>query len=157
MSCDPHWTTYVSAFLTPTIAFFGIFIAIQQWRTARSVAEKKLKFDLFDRRFVVYDVARNFLGSIAQSGKAKDAEISKFISGTRESKWLLNSDIDQYFLKQIYHKALHLQVLDAMLEGIPVGAERSANVATQLEIKNWIIDQYDVLDEKFASFLHLEH
>ena len=56
MGSDPHWTAYLTALLTPTIAGFGIYIAIQQWLTAR----RKLKFDLFDRRFAVYDAVRCF-------------------------------------------------------------------------------------------------
>jgi len=48
MSCDPHWTNYLAALLTPTVAVLGSIIAYHQWRTAQN----KLKFELFDRRFV---------------------------------------------------------------------------------------------------------
>lgn len=153
MSCDPHWTAYLSALLTPTIAVLGSFIAYRQWRTAQN----KLKHDLFERRFSVYDAARTMLGSIMTSGKAKDEELFKFLSGTREAKWLLNANVAEYLDKEIYHKILDLQCLAAELEGLPVGEERSSNVHKQAEIKKWIIKQYEVLDEKFSPFLRLGH
>ena len=153
MAPEPHWTAYVSALLVPVVAIFGSIIAFQQWRTARN----KLKLDLFDRRFAVYHAARSLLASIFSSGKAKDEEVFKFLSGTREAKWLLNDDIAKYLEKELYHKALDLQCLASELEGVPVGEERSRNVQKQSEIKTWFSQQYDVLDQKFSAYLELEH
>lgn len=153
MNCDPHWTVYLSALLVPTVAVLGSVIAYRQWRTAQN----KLKLDLFEKRFSVYDAARKLLSSIMTSGKAKDENIFAFLSGTREAKWLLNSDIADYLEEQIYHKAIELQTLSSELEGMPVGEERSANVQKQSEIKKWMLKQFEVLDEKFAPFLRLGH
>jgi hypothetical protein len=150
---EPHWTQVLAALLTPTIAVFGSFIAYRQWRTA----QKKLKLDLFEKRFAVYDAARTFIASVMTSGKAKDEEMYEFLSGTREAKWLLNDDIATYFDEQIWKKAVELQTLDLVLEGVPVGDERTRNVQQQGEIKKWLISQYKVLDEKFSPFLKLEH
>ena len=77
--------------------------------------------------------------------------------GTREAKWLLNDDVAEYLDKQIYHKALDLQRLEAELDGVGVGPVRSQNVQEQAEIKKWFVRQYEVLDQKFDSFLRLEH
>jgi len=149
MSYDPHWTAYLAALLTPTVAVLGSFIAYRQWRTAQN----KLKHDLFERRFSVYDAARTLLASIMTSGKAKEEELFKFLSGTREAKWLLDKNIAEY----LYHKAIDLQCLASELEGLPIGDERSSNVRKQTEIKKWFLKQYEVLDEKFSPFLKLEH
>ncbi len=91
------------------------------------------------------------------SGKAKDEEVFKFLVATREAKWLLNTDVATYLEKELYHKAIDLQTLQAELEGVPVGEERSANVKKQSDIKKWFIAQYEVLDEKFSPFLELQH
>ncbi len=153
MTCDPHWTTYLSALLTPIVAVLGSLIAYRQWR----LSQNKLKLDLFDRRFSVYEAARNLLASIMTSGKAKDEEIFKFMVATREAKWVLNAQVDEYLNKQLYHKALDLQTLSSELGGVPVGEERTSNVNRQSEIKKWFLAQYDVLDEHFSPFLQLEH
>ena len=73
MDFTPHWTQYLSALLTPTVAVFGSFIAYLQWVLARN----KLKFDLFDRRYRVYEAARELLASIMTTGSAKNEDISK--------------------------------------------------------------------------------
>lgn len=153
MTCDPHWTTYLSALLTPTLAVLGSLIAYRQWR----LAQNKLKLDLFERRFSVYEAARNLLGSIITSGKAKDEEIFKFMVATREAKWVLNAQVAEYLDKQLYHKAIDLQTLSSVLEGVPMGEERTTNVHKQAEIKKWFLAQYDVLDEYFEPFLQLGH
>ena len=153
MSYDPHWTNYLTALLTPTVAVLGSVIAYRQWRTAQN----KLKFELFDRRFSVYDASRNFLASIMTSGKAKEEEVFKFLLATREAKWLLNNEVANYLEKELYHKAIDLQTLQDILVGIPVGEERSENVKKQAEIKKWFNAQYEVLDNKFSPFLELQH
>lgn len=153
MNPDPYWTTYLAALLTPTVAVLGSLIAYWQWR----LAQNKLKLDLFDRRFSVYEAARTLLASIMTSGKAKDEEVFKFIFATREAKWLLNASVAEYLDKQLYHKALDLQTLASELEGVGVGDERTKNVRAQADIKKWFMAQYEVLDEKFAPYLQLRH
>ena len=150
---DPHWTAYLTALLTPVVAVLGSFIAYRQWR----LAQNKLKLDLFDRRFKVYESTRDFVGSIMTSGKSKDEEIFKFMSATREAKWLLDASIAEYLDKQIYHKALDLQTLDAELQGLDRGDERTKIVHKQADIKKWFLAQFEVLDGHFSPYLKLGH
>jgi len=114
MSFEPHWTAYLTALLTPIVAFLGIYIAYQQWKTA----ENKLKHELFDRRFSVYDAARTFLMSIAESHKSIELLKAQceFFSKTREAKWLLNTTIADYLHKECYGKSEGLRVLLANIE-----------------------------------------
>ncbi|MBP1152364.1 hypothetical protein JOD69_004227 [Methylocaldum sp. RMAD-M] len=121
------------------------------------MAQNKLKLDLFERRLTVYEAARTLLSSIMATGKAKDGEVFKFMVATREAKWLFNESVAEYLDKQLYHKAIDLQTLDAELEGVPVGEERRKNVRAQAEIKEWFMAQYEVLDEMFSPFLKLQH
>lgn len=67
------------------------------------------------------------------------------------------ASIAEYLEKELYRKGGEIQCLATMLEGMPVGEERSANVQGQREIKEWFLKQYEVLDEKFSSYLKLEH
>ena len=153
MTTDPHWTAYLTALLTPTLAVLGAHIAYRQWQ----LAQNKLKFDLFDRRFQVYEAARNLLASIMTSGKAQDDEVMKFRIATREARWLLSQDVADYLDKQLHHKALDLQCLASELKGVGVGETRTKNVYAQADIKTWCMAQYDVLDQKFSPFLQLQH
>ncbi|WP_250504682.1 hypothetical protein [Caballeronia sp. AZ7_KS35] len=153
MTCDPHWTAYVSALMVPLVAVLGVAIAYRQWRTAQN----KLKLDLFEKRFAVYDAARRLLSAVMTSGKVSDEEMFRFFAGTGEAKWLLSADVANYLDKELRLKMLQLQTLAAELEGVPAGAERSTNMKAQSEIKTWMREQFDVLDEKFSPFLTLAH
>ncbi|WP_133717092.1 hypothetical protein [Methylocaldum gracile] len=153
VSSDPHWTAYLSALLTPTVAFFGIFIAFRQWRTAQN----KLKLELFDRRLAVYEVALKFIAAITAHGKVKDDELFQFLSGVREAKWLLSVEIAEYLDKELYRNAVDLHCLEEELQEMPHSEQRKTNIHKQAEIKKWFVKQFDVLDEKFSLFLKLAH
>lgn len=148
---EPHWTAYLQALLTPVVAVLAALIAWRQWRTARN----KLKLDLFDRRFAVYDAARNLLGSIATSGKVKEDELTKFLIGTREVRWLLNKEIEEY-LRAIYIEAIHHQTTDDEL-GFANPEERKRLAHAKAAQRKVLLDKMQVLDEKFSEFLSLEH
>jgi hypothetical protein len=145
--------TYLSASLAPIVAGLGVLIAWRQWRTAQN----KLKLDLFERRLAIYHAATRVVGTVQTSGKVQNEELSSLMSSTREAKWLLNAHVAEFLEKDLYHKLLELQTLDMMLDGLPVGAERAANVQAQRVLKDWVGQQYDVLDAKFAPFLVLRH
>lgn len=147
----PHWTQVLTALLTPVLAVLGLLIAYWQWRISRN----KLKLDLFEKRFAVYNAARNLISSILTRGKVEDEELYKFLSGTLESKWLLNDDIATYFDKFILKNATELQTLEFELGVLPIGDERAKNARRQNEIKTWFASQYRVLDEKFLPFLKI--
>ena len=97
---EVHWTQYLAALSTPTVAVFGSIIAYRQWRTAQN----KLKLDLFEKRFAVYNSARSVLSTITTSGKITNEESYKFLSSTREAKWLLDDGIAEYFDKVLWEK-----------------------------------------------------
>lgn len=143
----------MSALLTPVVAILGSFVAYRQW----VLAQNKLKLDLFDRRYRVYESARTLLASIATSGKVKEDEMFKYISSVREARWLLNVAVAEYLQRELYHKAIDHRTHEAELEGLPVGEERSKLVRLKAEVRKWLMAQYDVLDEKFAPYLQLRH
>ena len=153
MNIEPNWTVYLSALLTPVVAIYGSFIAYLQWR----LSQNKLKLDLFDRRFKVYEAARDFLASIITSGKANEDNLFKFLIATREAKWLLNPEVAEYLDKQMYSNAINLQTLAYELKNATQGEVRYNNVQAQADIKKWFLAQYEVLDVKFTPFLRLNH
>ena len=150
---EPHWTTYLAALLTPTIAVFGAAITYRQWRTAQN----KLKLDLFERRLSVYEAARDYLASVLTSGRTSQESEFKFLSGTRGAKWLFDDAIVQYLDKVLWNKICDLGCIQSELEGMSVGEERSNKVRAGADIQKWMSEQMEVLDEKFSPYLSLRH
>ncbi|MGB7933942.1 MAG: hypothetical protein WCH04_17290 [Gammaproteobacteria bacterium] len=147
------WVDYLSALLTPTIAILGSIIAYLQWRTNSN----RLKHELFDRRYEQFTVVRDFIGSIMTSGKSKQDEQFKYLSGTRGMRFIFDKEIANYVDETIWHLAVELECLDSELEGVPVGEERSKNVKRQGEIKKQLNKELQSLEEKFAKYLQLRH
>ncbi len=150
---NPHWTAYLQALLTPVIAFFAVYVAASQWKTARN----KLRFDLFEKRYAVYEGAREFVGSIVTSGRVKDDMLYAYLVATKATKWVVADEIDAYLEREIYKPALELQRLAAELEGIPRGDARKRNSERQLEIKLHFNEQFGQLDRWFSAYLRLAH
>jgi hypothetical protein len=143
----------MTALMTPTVAVLAAFVALRQWSTARN----KLKLDLFDRRFAVYQAARTLIGHIGTSGGVSEEAIIGFVTATREAKWLLNDDLDKYLNKTMYNMANLHQATISELNVSAAGEERvrlSARKATQRKL---LLDQMEVLDDKFRPFLQLGH
>ncbi len=153
MCPQPLWIAVLAALLAPTIAVFGAWIAYQQWR----LGQNKLKLDLFDRRFVVYEGARSLLRTIFTSGRVKDEDLFAFLDATSTAKWLFNSEVDNYLRKTLYHQAVKLAQLHAELEGVGIGEERTRNVHEQREVKEWFLAQQGILEAHFSEFLRLAH
>ncbi len=153
MTPDPHWTAYSSAFLTPVVAVIGAYIA---WRQSR-IAQNKLKFDLFEKRFSVYHKARTMLAEVMTKGRISDTGLYEYGAGVREAKWLMDDEVARYLSEELWHNAVNLQTYDAELEGLLAGEERTRLVHKRAELKKWFYAQYAVLDAKVEKFLKLSH
>lgn len=66
-----------------------VVIAWQQWR----VAKNKLRLDLFDRRYKVYDATRTFLIQIAQYNNFEQSELVNFAAGISDAEFLFGADV----------------------------------------------------------------
>jgi len=153
-TCIPHWTAYCSAFLTPMIAVFAVWVARQQSATARN----KLRFDLFEKRFFIYESAYNFLGSIITRGKVDDAEMHKYINATNAAKWIVAQEIADYLNREVYNPAIELQGLEAKLIWLQSGDDSRENLSRQSEIKRRLNMQLsEQLDIWFDAYLRLKH
>jgi len=153
MICDPHWSNFLSSLLLPVLTVLGVYIAYMQWKINRN----KLKLDLFEKRLAIYQETTSFLSSIVITGQVPEEKLWKFTHGTRETRWLLSEEISAYMKREIREKAIDLQILNDELKNLPEGPDRSENVHNQREIKNWIEQQFEVVDNYFKPFLKLSH
>jgi hypothetical protein len=147
------WVDYLSALLTPTIAILGSLIAFQQWLINR----KRLKHELFDRRYQQFCVVRDFLGSIITYGTAKKDEQLKYLSGTRGMRFIFDKDLADSVEKTIWNPAVMLDCLNSELECAPDEEERAKNAKRQSEIFQGLKKELNVLEDTFSKYLQLKH
>jgi hypothetical protein len=149
----PAWVQLLAALLTPTIALLGAYIAWQQWRTNRN----KLKLELFDRRYRIYEAAQTLIGRVLALGKASHEQTFEFLSQVKGAKFMFNEKVQRYLEDDLYRKAERLLALSSDFESLDGTDERKANLEKQREVKDWFKEQYENLDTWFSPYLHLAH
>ena len=150
MNITPHWTVYLSAFATPIIALIVTFIAYQQWRTAQN----KLKLDLFDRRFLIYQAAHSFISLIEQHVSVTQDELYKFRADTRSAKWIMSPNIWNYF-EELCNNAQNLQNIKAKLTCSSSASEKSAQQKEKDDLTKWFAEQHEKFDALCESTLRI--
>ena len=136
--------TILTLFLSIAVAI----IATLQWR----VADTKLRLDLFDRRYKVYDATRKFLSVIFRDATFTDPQLFEFYAGTSDAEFLFRSDVVEY-LAEIRERAIHMRTAQQLFEPLPVGDERSRHVETAHKDLLWFNDQITAMTKVFSPYL----
>jgi hypothetical protein len=150
---EPHWTQYMTALMTPLVAAIAAYVA---WKQS-SIARNKLKLDLFDRRFAVYDAAKSLIGHIAVTGGVSEDALFSFDSATKQARWLLNEDLDRYLNTTLYEMArLHRTTISELstADTQELRVRLADRKATQRDL---LLKQMAIVNEKFSPFLQLGH
>jgi hypothetical protein len=144
--------SYLSPSATLIVGLSVAFIAFQQWRVARN----KLRMDLFDRRYKVYDATRVFLSVILRDATFTDSDLFTFYAGTSDAEFLFRSDVLDY-LAQIRKRALDMRTHQKVYEPLPAGDERSRHVQAEHDQLLWLSEQLTAMAKTFAPYLRLAH
>jgi len=155
--------TIVAAFVAALITFrFGarqVDIAREQAINAQrqvNLAAVRLQHDLYDRRFRVFEVARQFLvndiyDKVILSGDA----LFKFTRGVLEAEFLFDDEVISY-LTDLRNRAVNLYALNSKFKDERLDQEARAKLADEeADLVNWFVDQYPILIKKFKPFLRL--
>jgi len=134
--------------VTLFLSFAVVIIAWQQWR----VADTKLRLELFDRRYKIYDATKKFLAVIIREATFTDSQLFEFNAGTSDAEFLFEADLVAY-LGQIRKRALHMRTAQQLFEPLPVGDERSRHVQAAHDDLSWLSDQITAMTKTFTPYL----
>jgi hypothetical protein len=143
----------IQAFATIVIGGVATYIAYQQWRTN----SRRVKLDLFDRRFRVFDATRNLLGSWYTVG-LNDEEYLKFLRETAEADFLFGSEVKEY-RDEIYQRVqrwsfANQELKRAMESAGPVEKRTKLAETVRTEIE-WATREVNTLPDKFRKYLDM--
>jgi len=151
MAPQKDWIDVLSALLTPTIAILGIYIAFRQWLTNKN----NLKFNLFDKRYIVFENIKKFIASILSSGRVEDGADIQFLRDTKSVAFLFDDEIAK-IIDEMYKKANKLHAL-IKTEKTSTDEQLQQNLDKQDEIKCWFQEQLNDIDKIFKKYLKLKH
>jgi predicted membrane protein len=134
------FTSLIPIFLT----IFGSYIAVQQYRVNR----KRLKKDLFDKRYEIFEHTKEFLGDIVTHG-LNDERKRKYILGTRGVAFIFDSDLKAY-IDKIWSISVDLESWEG--DVLP-----STHATERAEHLKWVSQQLKVVDSRFEKYMSLSH
>ena len=138
----------LSPVATLVVGIAVAFIALRQWLLARY----KLRLDLFEKRYKVYEASAQFLSIILSHANFNDDDLRAFNIGTRDVVFLFPKHLKDY-LHKIRCRALDMRLFQEQFTPLPVGEERSKLVQKHHDELAWLSDQLTKLPEIFAPFL----
>lgn len=142
----------LSAVLTPLVAVFVSYIAWQQHRTNK----EKLKLDLFDKRFDVYDATKKYLSKITAEGNVSNDDLADFLIATNKSYFLFGQDIEKY-LNELYLKGVDLNYTQKQIRsGRLIDEANTKVVEKDHETFTWLTDQLTKSKSVFGKYMRFE-
>lgn len=138
--------------LTVAAACVAAYIACQQWLTNK----RKLKLDLFDRRFKVYLAARSLLREIRDTAEVRDETKRAFVHDIEESEFLFEREATD-FLSDLLKRALALRSDGCKLDrlsGAATNDEKADGVTEHMRrIGDWAEAEESKVAERFQPYL----
>lgn len=133
------------------IAFAGLVIAYQQKR----LADIKLRNDLFDRRFNIFEAARHLIDTACQLEVPYLADIDTFDSKISDAAFFFHNEI----LKYLYEVRRHVRRLfDLHQETLDDGEKKDigATMRDRKATLEWLVGESDRIVEEFKPSMGLE-
>jgi hypothetical protein len=138
------------------IATFALSLAVGfvTWAQLR-VARNKLRLDLFDRRWRVFEATSKFVNAISNDPRNVGSYLNDFKSGTSNAEFLFDSDVVDY-IKLVRERAVDMQTAHTLFESERKDeAARIRNIEKFASEQKWLIKQVQsgAMTKSFASYL----
>ena len=92
MSCYQVAKDFSPAVITFVIGLIASYIAFNQYK----VAHAKLKLDLFEKRYAIFEETWKFLSGVIQGDNASDPPIHPIMNLAPQASFLFGKDIEEY-------------------------------------------------------------
>jgi hypothetical protein len=142
-------------FATVVLAAVVTFVAVLQWRVAVlqwRVAGNKLRLDLFDRRYKVYEAIQKFVDSINSDPEHVISYLNDFNVGTSNAEFLFEADVLNY-IKLVREKAVDMLTARNLYERERDDEERTRNIKKYGADRKWLVEQAKTMTKTFAPYL----
>jgi hypothetical protein len=122
---------FLQALSTPAIAVAGATIAYQQKR----LANIRLRNDLFDRRFKIYEAARTYLVGATRNQRLPVEDMFAFSRDTADAPFFFSQEIVNYL------EEIGRQIGDMRVQAALIDEGRQAAIARAHALQQWCVDQ----------------
>lgn len=139
--------------VTALIALIVTLITYGQWITNRA----RLKLELFEKRYAVYEKIAAFLAETLMKGRLIKGNEDKFSRDTKNAYFVYGCDKSvKNLVSQIYSLACDLDAHSTEETGL-VGEAKINAIREQRKAKNAMQEIFDDLEQTFEKYLKLAH
>ena len=154
----------VAAFQALSLTIIGLmtwWVAHQQKKINRQqleVNEHRIRLDLYDRRWAVYEATERFMDQVIRNLSPEFEDFSEFGRSTRHAKYLFENDVNTY-LDELRKRAALLRQwsteYDRHVEGKPVSHSPNEVVEGKNREAQWFAEQWESgeVARRFAVYL----
>jgi acyl transferase domain-containing protein len=146
----PAWMQWVQAIAVLAIACLGAWIAYQQAR----IAAARLDFDLFEKRYAVFEGARDFLIKGLQSQEFETTEIIRFNVSTADAVFLFDEQVVDY-LNRLRERVVRLKTLNDRIKTVKNEKIRNASIDSAEKMTLELGQEMPVMIENFRPYMRL--
>jgi hypothetical protein len=136
--------------LTGAIGCVTVYIAWQQWQTARN----KFRFDLFERRFAVFEAAMKLVWIAVTKGDVPDEARREFLAATKGVEFLFNQKIHDH-CDALAKEALNVRIGSEKIASLSIGEDRARSEGARADRITWFNAQLDEIPKLFGPFLRI--
>lgn len=138
-----------SGFLTPLIAILAIYIAFKQYRIQRY----KLRFDLYDRRFKIFERIKEFISKIGPKNRMESKEIGIFYTSIIEYRFLFDQDVND-FIDELVEKVEEFDIVCTDIVSYQKDTPEREKLEEQREkLRWWMMERLKELPDRFEKYL----
>jgi hypothetical protein len=134
-------------------------IAAQQAETAADAAKtakKKLKIELFERRWAMYQVATNAIRTALSCGGLSSVEEYAYLSDIKGARWIFNDAVEKYLSTTLWQLFTDFKLASTNLNDAGDREDRAALALAQSVAHERLFSQFRKIDEVFDEHLQLE-
>lgn len=131
--------------------FVGFWVAVIAFYQMK-VAHDKLRLDLYDRRYRIYDATKKFLAEIVCETTFSNSQLLVFQAATADAVFLFDDDIVRY-ITEIEHRAIDMRTQHTLSKRAPDPADSSAKADAEHQHFLWLSHQLAAMPLTFTSHL----
>ena len=134
--------------LTAGVGLAVALIAIFQMK----IAHDKLRLDLYDRRYKLYQATKNFVVVALGEQCCSYSQMFEFRRDTIDAVFLFGSDIVDY-INQIDKRVVESRRIYESYQPLPVGVERTRLCDEEQGHRLWLTEQLTAMTKTFTPYL----
>jgi len=143
-------------FQTVSVAVIAATGAVIAWLQMR-IAGRKLKLDLFDRRYAVFCSTRNLLRAALMKGDVPPENLEPFSVAIGPTAFLFKAEIEQYH-EALRHRVVQLHADKMALDHQAPLPQSEINRLTDKHLvdMDWLAKQFDHIIKLYGKYLNLK-